>query len=103
MQCTILLLQDKTDSAKKGHKKEHNGQIGTAPLPPIQDNKMKDEVNEYKKKSTEQERKLVSNKAGIQVRLTLSSAGTNSADGKLMIFFSYFCQKMGSDSHFKLS
>ena len=49
----------KGDAGKKGQKQEQNGQIGAAPLPPIQDPKLKDEANMYKKKSAEQEKKLV--------------------------------------------
>ena len=54
-----FLFQVKGDAGKKGQKQEQNGQIGAAPLPPIQDPKLKDEANMYKKKSDEQEKKLV--------------------------------------------
>lgn len=44
---------------KKADKKlQQNGGIGATPLPPIQDSKMKEDVEMYKKKNTEQERKL---------------------------------------------
>ena len=51
--CFVGFSQEKGDAEKKV-KKDQNGPA------PVVDSKMKDEVNMYKKKSAEQEKKLVS-------------------------------------------